>query len=110
MRIGLIDESSQAHSRQSDSSEEVQATEKETVADLQSVWVYALVPFPMRLRKKPPCRRQGTLLTAKGQCPVHAEPLYVRSTVEETLNAILDAQADQLCSARRYEHTEARTD
>ncbi len=34
----------------------------------------------------------------------------VRSTVEETLNAMLDAEADQLCNARRYEHTEARTD
>jgi len=34
----------------------------------------------------------------------------VRSTVEETLNGLLDAEADQLCQARRYEHTEARTD
>jgi hypothetical protein len=34
----------------------------------------------------------------------------VRSTVEQTLNAMLDAEADQLCHARRYEHTEARTD
>jgi len=34
----------------------------------------------------------------------------VRSTVEETLNAMLDAEADQLCNAQRYEHTEARTD
>jgi len=34
----------------------------------------------------------------------------VRSTVEETLNGMLDAEADQLCNARRYEHTEARTD
>jgi transposase-like protein len=34
----------------------------------------------------------------------------VRSTVEETLNAMLDAEADHLCNAQRYEHTEARTD
>jgi putative transposase len=34
----------------------------------------------------------------------------VRSTVEETLNAMLDAEADQLCNAQRYEHTESRTD
>jgi len=34
----------------------------------------------------------------------------VRSTVEETLNAMLDAEANHLCSARRYEHTEGRTD
>ncbi len=34
----------------------------------------------------------------------------VRSTVEQTLNGMLDAEADQLCKARRYEHTEGRTD
>ena len=34
----------------------------------------------------------------------------VRSTVEQTLNDLLDAEADQLCNAKRYEHTEARTD
>ena len=25
--------------------------------------------------KKPPCRRQGSLLTAKWICPIHAEPV-----------------------------------
>ncbi len=34
----------------------------------------------------------------------------VRSTVEETLNDMLDAEADQLCGASRYERTEARVD
>ena len=34
----------------------------------------------------------------------------VRSTVEETLNDMLDAEADQLCGAERYERTEARID
>lgn len=34
----------------------------------------------------------------------------VRGTVEETLNKLLDAEADQLCNAARYERTEARTD
>ena len=34
----------------------------------------------------------------------------VRSTVEETLNAMLDAEADRLCQAARYERTEARKD
>ncbi|MCW7077243.1 MAG: IS256 family transposase [Candidatus Syntrophoarchaeum sp.] len=34
----------------------------------------------------------------------------VRGTVEETLNALLDAEADRLCRARRYEHTETRKD
>ena len=32
----------------------------------------------------------------------------VRGTVEETLNAMLDAEADKLCQARRYERTQAR--
>jgi putative transposase len=34
----------------------------------------------------------------------------VCKTVEQTLNDLLDAEADQLCNARRYERTEARTD
>ena len=34
----------------------------------------------------------------------------VRGTVEETLNALLDAEAEHLCGARRYERTEARKD
>src|SRR5260370_12381398 len=34
----------------------------------------------------------------------------VRGTVEETLNAMLDAEADQLCGAGRYERSEARHD
>ncbi len=34
----------------------------------------------------------------------------VRGTVEETLNKLLDAEADQLCNAARYERTDARKD
>jgi len=34
----------------------------------------------------------------------------VRRTLEETLNAMLDAEADRLCRAERYERTEARKD
>ncbi len=34
----------------------------------------------------------------------------VRGTVEETLNALLDAEADWLCNAQRYERSEARRD
>ena len=34
----------------------------------------------------------------------------VRSTVEETLNALLDAEADKLCGAKRYEHSADRVD
>lgn len=34
----------------------------------------------------------------------------VRSTVEETLNGLLDAEADRLCKAARYERNEGRAD
>ena len=34
----------------------------------------------------------------------------VRGTVEETLNAMLEAEADPLCNAGRYERTETRRD
>lgn len=34
----------------------------------------------------------------------------VRSTVEETLNALLDAEADHLCGAARYERSSGRVD
>jgi len=34
----------------------------------------------------------------------------VRGTVEETLNAMLDAEADRLCGADRYERSEGRKD
>lgn len=34
----------------------------------------------------------------------------VRSTVEETLNAMLDAEADEMCKAQRYEHSPDRVD
>ena len=34
----------------------------------------------------------------------------VRSTVEQTLNEIIDAEADRLCNAEKYQHNEARTD
>jgi len=34
----------------------------------------------------------------------------VRGTVEEALNALLDAEADRLCNAQRYERSEARQD
>ncbi|EHP87662.1 transposase mutator type [Geobacter metallireducens RCH3] len=34
----------------------------------------------------------------------------VRSTVEETLNRMLDAEADRLCTAEKYQRNDARTD
>jgi putative transposase len=34
----------------------------------------------------------------------------VRSSVEATLNGLLDAEADQICRAQRYEHSADRVD
>lgn len=34
----------------------------------------------------------------------------VRNTVEQTLNEMLDAEADQLCNAEKYQRNDARTD
>lgn len=34
----------------------------------------------------------------------------VRSTVEETLNGMLDAEADKLCNAEKYQRSDARSD
>lgn len=34
----------------------------------------------------------------------------VRQSVEETLNGLLDAEADALCNAKRYEHSAERVD
>jgi putative transposase len=34
----------------------------------------------------------------------------IHGMVEETLNALLDAEADRLCRAEHYERTEARKD
>jgi putative transposase len=34
----------------------------------------------------------------------------VRGSVEDTLNALLDAEADRLCNAQRYERSAARRD
>ena len=44
-----------------------------------------------------------------GRIQAHLDEV-VRATVEETLNALLDAEADRLCGAGRYERSEARKD
>jgi putative transposase len=40
----------------------------------------------------------------------HLDRVVRGGTVEETLNALLDAEADRLCNAQRYERSEARRD
>ena len=34
----------------------------------------------------------------------------VRGTVEDTLNTVLDSEADELCNAQRYERSPERVD
>jgi transposase-like protein len=45
----------------------------------------------------------------EGKIRAHLDEV-VRATVEETLNALLDAEADHLCGARKYERSEGRKD
>jgi putative transposase len=51
----------------------------------------------------------GVVRIDDGRIQAHLDEV-VRSTVEEALNALLDAEADHLCGARRYERTEGRKD
>ena len=45
----------------------------------------------------------------EGEFRGHLKEL-VRGSVEETLNTLLDAEADRICDAKRYERTDARKD
>ena len=45
----------------------------------------------------------------EGRIQAHLDEV-VRATVEETLNGLLDAEADRLCGARKYERAEGRKD
>ena len=51
----------------------------------------------------------GVVQIDEGKIRAHLDEV-VRATVEETLNALLDAEADYLCGARKYERTEGRKD
>jgi putative transposase len=51
----------------------------------------------------------GVIKIDSAQIHSHIDSM-VRSTVEEMLNKMLDEEADKLCNAARYEHSEARTD
>ena len=44
-----------------------------------------------------------------GEIEAHVDQV-VRDTVEATLNGLLEAEADRLCRAERYERTAARAD
>src|SRR5262245_21521469 len=51
----------------------------------------------------------GALRVDEGKLRNHVDEV-VRSSVEETLNGLLDAEADQICRAQRYERTAERVD
>lgn len=51
----------------------------------------------------------GALRVDEGRLKNHVDEV-VRSSVEETLNALLDAEADQICGAQRYERSAQRVD
>ena len=56
--------------------------------------------------KAMPC---GVIHVDENMIQEHLDKVVVR-TVEQTLNAMLDAEADLLCKAGRYEHTDKRVD
>jgi len=51
----------------------------------------------------------GVIKIDSAQIHSHLDSM-VLSTVEETLNKLLDEEADRLCNAGRYEHSDGRTD
>jgi len=51
----------------------------------------------------------GVIRLDEGQVRAHVEQV-VRQSVEETLNGLLDAEADELCGAARYERSADRVD
>src|SRR6202163_1568296 len=51
----------------------------------------------------------GALRVDEAKLRGHVDEV-VRSSVEETLNALLDAEADQICRAQRYERSAERVD
>ena len=63
--------------------------------------------------REPPCQTPSPLnnvITIDDErIKSHLERV-VRGTVEETLNALLDAEADRLCNAQRYERSAGRRD
>ena len=52
-------------------------------------------------------RLEGTIKVDEGQLQGHVDEA-VRTSVEETLNTMLEAEADQLCRAQRYERSPER--
>lgn len=55
-------------------------------------------------------RSQGRIINIDEGLVKSQLSTVVRETVEETLNKMLDAEADELCGAKRYERSEKRVD
>ena len=58
---------------------------------------------------EPPCPLSNVITIDDDRIKSHLDRI-VRGSVKETLNALLDAEADRLCNAQRYERSEARRD
>lgn len=56
-----------------------------------------------------PAMPRNVININEGVIREHLDEVVTR-TVEQTLNALLDAEADRLCGARRYEHSAERVD
>jgi transposase-like protein len=54
-------------------------------------------------------RLTGAFTVDAGKVKAHVDEV-VRESVEQTLNTLLDAEADRLCNAGRYEHSAERQD
>ncbi len=61
----------------------------------------------MKDSKKSREEKAPVITLDKGQLRDHVSSL-VRQSVEETLNGLLDAEADRLCKARKYARTPER--
>ena len=69
----------------------------------------------LKVLAKTTTRRRGTsvtdtIITLNEQTLKNQLGELVRASVEETLNKMLDAEADQLANAGKYERTAARKD
>ena len=62
------------------------------------------------MSKEQSTKKRGEIIKInEGEIREHLGEI-VRGSVEDTLNGLLDAEADRLCNARRYERTEGRKD
>jgi putative transposase len=81
-----------------------------------SVWKNGCYQAPINQTKGEATMGEDTSAALKGAIRVDEQQIRghideaVRSSVEETLNALLDAEADQICGAQRYERSPDRQD